>query len=133
MQIRPKKRKKPFINITSLIDVMFMLLLFFMISTTFVQHPAIKLELPTANTAEPSKLEPLTLTIDKQGRMFLNSTPVKESELRAELRTAAGKPEATLVLRADKDVPYGRVIRAMDITRQSGIRRIVSMTETSTK
>lgn len=112
---------------------MFMLLLFFMISTTFVQYPSIKLELPTASTAESSKPEPLTLTIDKQGRLFLNQMSIKENELQTALRKAAGKPDSTLVLRADKDVPYGHVIRAMDITRQSGIRRIVSMTEATAK
>jgi len=129
MNIRERKRKRPSINITSLIDVVFLLLIFFMVSTTFAEHPGIKLELPTASTAEPSKLEPLTLEIDKEGNMFLNRIPVKENELRNELKLAAAKPDTTLVLRADKDVPYGYVVRAMDISRQTGIRRIVSLTE----
>jgi biopolymer transport protein ExbD len=59
--------------------------------------------------------------------------PIRENELQTALKKAAGKPDSTLVLRADKDVPYGHVIRAMDITRQSGIRRTVSMTEPTTK
>lgn len=130
MQIRERKRKRPVINITSLIDVMFLLLIFFMVSTTFAEQPGIKLKLPSASTAEPSKLEQLTLTIDKDGRMFLNEVPVQEEKLRVELKAAASKPDATLVLRADRDVPYGYVIRAMDISRQSGIRNIVSLTET---
>jgi len=130
MQIRERKRKRPIINITSLIDVMFLLLIFFMVSTTFAEQPGIKLKLPSASTAEPSKLERLTLTIDKGGRMFLNDVPVQEKNLRVELKAAAAKPDATLVLRADRDVPYGYVIRAMDISRQSGIRNIVSLTET---
>ncbi len=129
MQIREKRRKRPSINITSLIDVMFLLLIFFMVSTTFAEHPGINLELPTASTAEPNKLEPLTLTLDKDGRMFLNDMRVQERELRAELQKAAKERETTLVLKADRKVPYGHVIRAMDISRQSGIRRIVSLTE----
>lgn len=129
MHIRDRKRKRPAINITSLIDVMFLLLIFFMVSTTFAEHPGIKLELPAASTAEPSKLEPLTLAIDKKGRMFLNNLPIKEKELYAELKTIAGKADSSLVLKADKGVPYGYVIRAMDISRQSGIRRIISLTE----
>jgi len=129
MQIRERKRKRPLINITSLIDVMFLLLVFFMVSTTFAEHPAIKLELPSASTAEPSRLESLTLTIDKKGRMFLNGEAVNDGELRSLLAAAAGKPDATLVLKADKGVPYGFVIRAMDISRQSGVRHIVSLTE----
>jgi biopolymer transport protein ExbD len=129
MQIRERKRKRPVINITSLIDVMFLLLIFFMVSTTFAEHPGIKLELPTASTAEPSSLEPLTLSIDKTGAMFLNEMPIEEGSLRKQLETAAEAPDSTLVLKADKDVPYGYVIRAMDISRQCGIRRIVSLTE----
>ena len=129
MQIRARKRKRPSINITSLIDVMFLLLVFFMVSTTFAEQPGIKLELPAASTAEPSKLQPLVLTIDKKGKMFLNDSPVGEAELRSGLKAAA-KPGTTLVLKADKGVPYGYVIRAMDISRQSGVRRIVSLTET---
>jgi biopolymer transport protein ExbD len=108
---------------------MFLLLIFFMVSTTFAEHPGIKLELPTASTAEPSKLEPLTLAIDKTGRMFLNDMSIKEKELRERLGAASEKPDSSLVLKADKDVPYGFVIRAMDISRQCGIRRIVSLTE----
>jgi len=129
MEIRERKRKKPIINITSLIDVMFLLLVFFMVSTTFAEHPAIKLELPSASTAEPIKLGQLTLAIDKQGKMFLNDAPVEDEELRSRLAALAKKPDVTLVLKADKDVPYGYVVRAMDISRQSGIRRIVSLTE----
>jgi biopolymer transport protein ExbD len=130
MQIRERKRKRPAIHITSLIDVMFLLLVFFMVSTTFAEHPAIKLELPSARTGEPNKLEPLTLAIDKTGRMYLNEERIEEAELRSKLKEAAGKPDASLVLKADKSVPYGYVVRAMDISRQSGIRRIVSLTET---
>jgi biopolymer transport protein ExbD len=130
MQIYVRKRKRPVINITSLIDVVFLLLIFFMVSTTFAEHPGIKLELPTASTAEPSKLEPLTLTLDKKGTMFLNDVRVGDKELRAALEAEAKKPDATLVLKADRGVPYGYVIQAMDISRQSGIRRIVSLTET---
>ncbi|GAB4335405.1 MAG: biopolymer transporter ExbD [Candidatus Abyssubacteria bacterium] len=129
MQIRERKRKRPTINITSLIDVMFLLLIFFMVSTTFAEQPGIKLELPTARTSEPSKVEPLTLAIDKMGAMFLNGTPITEKNLRVELENAGKKPDASLVLKADRSVPYGHVIRAMDIARQSGIRRIISLTE----
>jgi len=130
MLIRERKRKRPAIHITSLIDVMFLLLVFFMVSTTFAEHPGIKLELPSASTAEPNKLEPLTLTIDQKGLMYLNEKRVEEGELRSRLKEAAGKPDASLILKADRAVPYGYVVRAMDISRESGIRRIVSLTET---
>ena len=130
MQIRERKRKSPSITITSLIDVVFLLLVFFMVSTTFAERPGIKLELSSASSAEPSKLEPLTLTIDDKGRMYLNDEGVGEDELRRKLKEEAKGPDVTLTLKADKAVPYGYVIRAMDISRQSGIRNIVSLTDT---
>jgi len=106
MQIRERKRKRPLINITSLIDVMFLLLVFFMVSTTFAEHPAIKLELPSASTAEPSRLESLTLTIDKKGRMFLNGEAVNDGELRSLLAAAPcsqGRQGRSLWLRHTSD------------------------------
>mgnify|MGYP001248624456 CR=1 FL=1 len=130
IRVRERRRKRPSINITSLIDVMFLLLIFFMVSTTFAEHPGIKLELPKARTGEKSALEPLTLTVEKTGRMFLNESEVNEAQLRERLKAAATTPEASLALRADRAVHYGFVIRAMDISRQSGIRRITSLTET---
>lgn len=133
IKVRERKRKQPAINITSLIDVMFLLLIFFMVSTTFAEHPGIKLELPKAQTGESSAMEKLVLSIDKAGRMYLNNASVSEAQLRERLQAAASKPDASLVLRADTDVPYGYVIRAMDISRQSGIRRITSLTETPDK
>jgi biopolymer transport protein ExbD len=133
IKVRERRRKKPAINITSLIDVMFLLLIFFMVSTTFAEHPAIKLELPKAQTGEPNALDRLVLTLDKAGRMFLNGAAIDEAHLRERLKAAAGKPDASLVLRADKAVPYGFVIHAMDISRQSGVRRITSLTETPTE
>jgi biopolymer transport protein ExbD len=133
IRVRERRRKRPAINITSLIDVMFLLLIFFMVSTTFAEHPGIKLELPKAHTGERSALDPLTLTVDKEGRMFLNDAAVDEAQLRARLKAAAAAPDPSLVLRADKAVPYGFVIRAMDISRQCGIRKITSLTETPAK
>lgn len=129
IKVRERRRKKPNINITSLIDVMFLLLIFFMVSTTFAEHPGIKLELPKAHTGEPNKLDSVVLTLDKAGRMFLNDAPIDEAHLRERLKSAANRPEPSLVLRADKSVPYGFVIRAMDISRQCGIKRITSLTE----
>ncbi|RJP22380.1 MAG: biopolymer transporter ExbD [Candidatus Abyssobacteria bacterium SURF_5] len=129
IKVRERRRKKPAINITSLIDVMFLLLIFFMVSTTFAEHPGIKLELPKAKTGEPNTLDPLVLTLTKAGDMFLNDVAVDEEQLRVRLKSASNRPDASLVLRADKDVPYGFVIHAMDISRQCGIRRITSLTD----
>ena len=76
MQLRNKPRKKVFINVTSLIDVTFMMLLFFMITSTFLEQPGIKLELPTARTSANAEPQGYVLTIDKKGELFLNRQPV---------------------------------------------------------
>ena len=63
MQFNPKKKRRVLINITSLIDVMFLLLIFFMVTSTFLDQPGMKLELPSAESAEVARVEKLVLYI----------------------------------------------------------------------
>ena len=72
MQLRKKGKRSVILNVTSLIDVMFLLLIFFMISTTFLSTPAIKLELPEAKNADVVRQNPLTIYLDPSGRLYLN-------------------------------------------------------------
>ena len=76
MQFREKQKKKVLINITSLIDVLFLLLIFFMVSSTFLEQPGIKLELPKASSAVVVEQKNYTLFVDKNGKMFLNDDEV---------------------------------------------------------
>lgn len=130
LAFRPRRRRTPTLNITSLIDVLFLLLIFFMLSSTFIEHPAIQLDLPEAASAESTRTDSLTLSITPAGDLFLNGVPIAMEALGRKLHTAvAAKPDLTLILKADTTVPYGTVIEAIDAAKQAGVRRVTAFTD----
>ena len=129
MQFRLKQYIKPVINITSLVDVIFLLLLFFMVTSSFVEQPNIKLELPSTKHSEVSKIENIVLTIARDGQLFLQDKPVVKETLEKELRRVIlDTGDEVLVLKADKFVPYGVVIDIMDAVKGAGFKKIIAPT-----
>ncbi len=125
-----KKRIKPSINITSLIDVMFLLLIFFMVSSTFRQQMGIEVTLPEAETASSLKVEQHEITVDKTGQMFFDGKMVDRTDLRTALKKVVdSKPDATIVLKADKEANFGSVVSAIDIARSVGGTKLIIPTE----
>jgi biopolymer transport protein ExbD len=121
----PKKRKV-LLNITSMIDVLFLLLIFFMVSTTFLEQPGIKLELPHAQSAVIAEQKDYTLFVDKSGKMFLNEEEVFTENLGDKIKgKLPDMKEASLILKADQDVSHGIVVRVMDIAKQSGVKKLI--------
>jgi biopolymer transport protein ExbD len=126
MQLQARPRRKVVINITSLIDVIFMLLLFFMITSTFLEQPGIKLELPQAKTSAGGEPQEYVLTVDKKGELFLNRQPVPLAGLEAEIRKVLPKmKEGALVLKADQEISHGLVVRVMDLAKRAGVRKLI--------
>ena len=126
MQLRTRPRPKVIINITSLIDVIFMLLLFFMITSTFLEQPGIKLELPQARAESLSEPREFVLTVDKQGALFLNRQAVGLEALEAEIRKALPRmKDGALVLKADREVAHGLVVRVMDLAKRGGVKKLI--------
>ena len=129
MNIQPDNPEEPDINLTPLIDVVFLLLIFFMVSTTFEHQSRIQIELPEA-TAEATKPEDesLEILIDAQGRYFLGDQQVVNTELKTlkgAIRKAVGEREVMPVtIRADARTPHQAVIRALDATSQLGLVNI---------
>jgi biopolymer transport protein ExbD len=126
MQLQTRPRRHVVINITSLIDVIFMLLLFFMITSTFLEQPGIKLELPTAKTSANAEAQEVVLTVDKKGGLFLNRQPLTLGELEAEIRKVLPKmKDSALVLKADQEISHGLVVRVMDLAKRAGVRKLI--------
>lgn len=126
MQFKKKQKRKPILNVTSLIDVLFLLLIFFMVSSTFLEQPGIKLELPSAQSAAVVEQKDYTLFVDKDGKMFLNRDEVNTENLEAKLKAALSEMEdGALILKADQDVKHGIVVRVMDIAKRSGVKKLV--------
>jgi len=129
MQFRVKRYIKPVINIASLVDVLFLLLIFFMVTSAFVEQPNIKLELPSTRHSEVSKVERTVLTISRDGQLFLRDKPVDKQNLEKELRRLMlDTGDEVLVLKADKMVPYGDVVDIMDYAKGAGFKKVVAPT-----
>ncbi len=134
MQFTTKKQRKVIINITSLIDVLFLLLIFFMVSSTFIEQPGMKLELPESKSSAPEKIDELILEMNSDGSIMLNESTVQISELGTKFKEALPLLEnKSLVLKADKNVPHGQVVEVMDIAKLSGLEKLIIATKTSTK
>jgi len=113
------------INVTSLIDVMFLLLIFFMVSSTFKLQPAIELTLPRSATAETVAATPAVVYLDDAGNLYLNEQAVGRDELRQRLRERlAASDDDRIVLRADERAEHGSVVDLIDLIKESGFRRV---------
>ncbi len=129
MQFRVKRYIKPVINIASLVDVLFLLLIFFMVTSAFVEQPNIKLELPATRHSDVSKIDRAVLSIARDGQMFLQDRPVDKQNLEKELRRIIlDTGDEVLVLKADKKVPYGDVVDVMDYAKGAGFKKVVAPT-----
>jgi biopolymer transport protein ExbD len=118
------------INMTPLVDVMLVLLIIFIITVPVMKH-SVNIDLPIAsNQVQITQPETLRLSVDAQGRYFLNETPVADDELAPQLKAAAAKnPQPDLHIRGDKAVRYERVAQAMAAAQQAGLRKIGFITE----
>lgn len=120
---------EPEINLVSLIDVVFCLIIFLVVTTTFDQRSALKLTLPKAQA--PSQVdpgEPLTIVVDAEGRYFIGSNEVLKRDVNslkeAIARIAGDDRKRPVVLRADARTPHQSVITAMDALGQLGFARL---------
>jgi biopolymer transport protein ExbD len=131
MQFRRRSRKRVVINITSLIDILFLLIIFFVVTSTFLEQPGMRLDLPTAESAESQSVEELVIDLEQNGRIVLDGEDVDLGGLLPELaeRVAAEGSGRVLVIRADRNVPHGRVVKVMDAARQAGVKDLVIATE----
>jgi biopolymer transport protein ExbD len=118
------------INMTPLVDVMLVLLIIFIITVPVMKH-AVNIDLPRAsNQAQTNKPDTLRLSVDAQGRYFMNDIPVADEALTPQLQAAAAQnPQPDLHIRGDKAVRYERVAQAMAAAQQAGLRKIGFITE----
>jgi len=136
MRLQSQKGDEPEVNITSLIDVVFLLLIFFMVSTTFERQAALKIDLPEASVVaqeQSQNIEKLELVIDREGHMFLNDRQLIDSRpdtIKAAFREAAGESRSQpVLLRADSLTPHHFVVTAMDVSGQLGFTHLSIATE----
>ncbi len=130
MDLRSRKRLYPDLNLTPLIDVVFLLLIFFMVSTTFERESQISVELPQATDEERHEEPPelLEITVDREGRFYVNQQEVVNTQiatLKSAIEKAAGEDrELPLIISADAATPHQAVITVMDAASQLGFLRM---------
>ena len=121
-----RARKRPTINITPLIDIMFLLLIFFMVSSTFREEFAVDVTLPEAATGEQLESSDHVISVDEAGTLYFAGERVDEAGLDRAIRDVMlADPEASLVLKADEAADFGDVMRAIDIARGAGGSRLI--------
>ncbi len=129
MRLRLRRREDPEVGLTPLIDVVFLLLIFFMVSTTFTRESEITINLPEAAVTETERERTtIDLVVDVQGRYYVNNQMLVNTRLEtlktALQQVAAGSENAVLVISADAQTPHQAVITAMDAARQTGIVQV---------
>ncbi len=129
MKLQALPLEDPKVSLTSLIDVVFLLLIFFMISTSFEQQTALQISLPKASQeAELVRDKVLELAIDAEGRMYVNENGLLDSRpatLTAALENATkGGRDIPVILRADANTPHHYVVTAMDVLAKMGFQNL---------
>ncbi|HEX7041162.1 MAG TPA: biopolymer transporter ExbD [Trueperaceae bacterium] len=134
MTVRRSRRRSLTANatmdLTPMVDVVFLLIIFFMLTTTFITvESGLPVDLPQAQTAQAATSDLPTVTINGLGEVFFGGTRVAESDLPGLVRQAiAQSGQTSVVLRADSATPHGQAVRIMDYLRQAGAERIVIAT-----
>ena len=126
MRIQRRTLKKARIEIIPMIDTIFFLLVFFMISTlSMAQYRGMPVNLPKAASGQQAPAESAAITIDNQGRLFVDKQPV-EKEMLGDLlrRQLADNADLLVVINADDGVEHGRVVEVMDIARGANVARM---------
>ncbi len=129
MNLRPRTQEYPEVSLTPLIDVVLLLLIFFMVSTTFTRESRLDISLPEASTEPvPAPEWPLQVVIDSQGRYTIDDRELPGGDaaaLRSALtRALSGREERTVMIRADAGTPHRFVVRVMDVAARLGIRQV---------
>ena len=121
----PRSDRKVIINVTSLIDVMFLLLIFFLVTSSFKDQPVIQLDLPSSSTAEAVDEGPAVLYLTAGGDIFLDDEPLGKDDLKQALRQRlSSSGDDRVVLRADRESFHGDVVELYDVIREAGYRRL---------
>jgi biopolymer transport protein ExbD len=129
-----RRREEPDVNLTPLIDVVFLLLIFFMVSTTFNKQSEISIQLPqAAGEKQQDKRVVIEVSIDAEGRYYVNKQQLINTQLdtlkRAMQTQAGNEKEPKLIISADRRTPHGAVVRAMDAARQLGFVHLTFATQ----
>ena len=112
------------INVTPLVDITLVLLIIFMVTTTYIVNPSIKVELPKAASGTEQTRTTLALTLTKEGVLYLNGDPSDDAGVLRSIATDLPKnPDLQAIIAADKVVSHGSVVHIIDFVKRAGVRK----------
>lgn len=120
---RRSKISRQLLDLTPLVNVFFLLLIFFVFTSSFIFQPGIKVSLPKAVTSEVIQEENVVIIITKDDKIYLNDRQITEDELISKLKMMA-KDKMSLLIKADSNASLGRVVEVWDMCRNEGISQI---------
>jgi biopolymer transport protein ExbD len=127
---KKKPRYQIQVPLTSLIDIVFLLLVYFLLTTNFMVDEGIKVKLPQAQAAAPQTQQEITVYVDKEGRSFLINQEISLDLLFKRLKEMIGEQEDRLVVvKADRSVILNKVVKVMDVAKSAGAGRLCLATE----
>jgi len=132
MLVHRKKRARYRIQapLTALIDIVFLLLIYFLLTTNFMVDEGINIKLPQAKASKPQTEETITVYVDRDGRSYLNNREISTSELFKRLKEMiGGRKDKLVVVRADRGVILNKAVKVMDVAKAAGAGRLCLATE----
>lgn len=131
MAFRRKRREDPRVELTPMVDVVFLLLIFFMISTTFVETPGISINLPESSSQVAEKApKEVKVYLSREGQVYLEETALSPAALRQRLvGYGPGSKRMTFLLLADEEALHGKVVELMDMAKEAGFGKLAIATE----
>ncbi|RPH98044.1 MAG: biopolymer transporter ExbD [Calditrichaeota bacterium] len=130
MKIATTRKRIVNFSTISLTDIVMLLLIFFLLTSSFVVQPGIKIKLPKAATGVQDDSDKIYLTITQKERIYLNQVQISRDELADKLRQMLSKtPDKLIVIRADKDLSLEATIRVIDLAKLAGAERFMIATE----
>lgn len=129
-QFRSSDRTIQSLETSAMADIVFLLLIFFLLSSSFILPTQIPVNPPDSDSAVTAKEEPLVLTLTRAGEYYVGNEKVAKNDLgtaiAARLRNA---PQKSVVVRGDEEVPLGRLVEVMDLARKGGAEKLAIATE----
>jgi len=130
MRFRHRKKRRVTIDISAMIDVVFLLLLFFLVTSTFLEAPGINLDLPDATSSTAAETEELTVVITEENQIFFGGKAIRKQDFPQQLIEAMkSNPRRVLIVQADEKTDHGIVVHIIDQARLAGMKNLVIATE----
>jgi len=120
---RRVKIEKGMVDLTPLVNIFFLLFLFFLFTSSFIFQPGIKVSLPKAVTSEVIQQEGVVITITKDDKAYLNEREISQDEIASNLKLLA-KSKTPLLIKADSGASLGRVVEIWDMCRNEGVLQV---------